>query len=185
MSGGGAAARAARSLRKDARWITQFFLRNTLAGSPLLPRVLRAVLYRLLGYRFETVNISDSVVLNNRHVRIGRETRISRGCYFEGSGAVDIGPECMVSPEVAFVTSNHAVTAAGEVSRDPEPLPITIGRRCWLGARVTVLGGTELGDGAVVTAGSVLGGRCAGGFVYSGVPARKVGRVSALAAPDA
>ena len=91
---------------------------------------------------------------SSEDVRIGAETSISRGCYFEGRGLVDIGPSCMVGPEVAFLTSKHGVGSDGTVDRIPTYLPITVGAGSWIGARATVLGGAEIGPGVIVTAGS-------------------------------
>jgi maltose O-acetyltransferase len=172
--------RIARSLRNDLKYAWRALLRNSVAASPLTPRVVRAAIYHVAGYRFETVNLAEGLILNNSYVRIGAETSISRGCYFEGRGLVDIGPSCMVGQEVAFLTSKHGVGSDGTVDRIPTYLPITVGAGSWIGARATVLGGAEIGPGVIVTAGSVVSGVCTGGFVYSGVPARKIGRTKAL-----
>jgi len=172
--------RVVRSLRNDLKYAWHAVLRNTVAASPLTPRVLRSAIYRAAGYRFETFNLAEGLILNNSFVRIGAETSISRGCYFEGRGRVDIGASCMVGQEVAFITSKHGVDANGSVERIPTYLPITVGEGSWIGARATVLGGAEIGPGVIVTAGSVVSGICAAGFVYSGVPARKIGRTKAL-----
>jgi maltose O-acetyltransferase len=172
----------ARTLQADGRHAWHSLLRNTIASSPFVPRVVRAILYRVAGYRFQTANIGERQIFNNGNVRLGRNTSVSRGCYFEGRGAVTIGAECMIGQEVAFITSNHDVQPGGTINRRPTHRPITVGTGTWLGARVTVLGGTEIGDGVIVTAGSVVSGVCTSGMVYSGVPARKIGRVKALAA---
>jgi maltose O-acetyltransferase len=172
--------RIGRSVRNDLKYAWRALLRNSVAASPLTPRVVRAAIYRVAGYRFETVNLAEGLILNNSFVRIGAETSISRGCYFEGRGLVDIGPSCMIGQEVAFLTSKHGVSSDGTVDRIPTYLPITVGAGSWIGARATVLGGAEIGPGVIVTAGSVISGVCTGGFVYSGVPARKIGRTKAL-----
>jgi maltose O-acetyltransferase len=176
--------RVAKSLRVDGRQMRRQFTRNTLAGSLFMPRVLRAVIFRALGYHFHTANIAAGVQMSNVNVSIDRNARISQGCFFEGHGQISIGVGCLIGHEVAFITSSHSVSAAGEINRQPDPLPITVGAGSWLGARVTVLGGTQIGEGVVVTSGSVVSGICDSGFVYSGVPARKVGRVKALARPS-
>jgi maltose O-acetyltransferase len=172
--------RLLRSTRNDLKYAWHALLRNTVAASPMTPRVLRSAIYRVAGYRFETFNLAEGLILNNSFVRIGAETSISRGCYFEGRGRVDIGASCMVGQEVAFITSKHGVDANGAVDRVPTYLPITVGDGSWIGARATVLGGTQIGPGVIVTAGSVVSGICTAGFVYSGVPARKIGRTKAI-----
>ena len=55
---------------------------------------------------------------------------------------------------------------------DGEPSPITIGDDVWLATRVRVLPGAVIGNGAVITAGSVVSGEIPPNVVAGGVPAR-------------
>nr|WP_239579054.1 DapH/DapD/GlmU-related protein [Microlunatus panaciterrae] len=49
--------------------------------------------------------------------------------------------------------------------------PVRIGADCWLGSRVTVLRGTDLGDGSVVAAHGVVRGSIPARSICAGVPA--------------
>lgn len=57
------------------------------------------------------------------------------------------------------------------------PEPARIGRGAWLGANVTILPGVNIGDGAVVGAGSVVTKDVEPNAVVVGSPARKVREV--------
>jgi acetyltransferase-like isoleucine patch superfamily enzyme len=51
---------------------------------------------------------------------------------------------------------------------------ITIGNDVWLGAKVTILDGTVIGDGCIVAAGAVVKGEFPPRSIIAGVPARVV-----------
>jgi acetyltransferase-like isoleucine patch superfamily enzyme len=72
---------------------------------------------------------------------------------------------------------DHAVgrpPASGEVSVSP----VRIGKEAWLGAKVTVLRGADIGDGTIVGAHSVVRGVIPPGVVAAGIPARVVRQVA-------
>lgn len=53
--------------------------------------------------------------------------------------------------------------------------PVRIGDDVWIGARVTILPGADIGNGAVIGAGSVVRGKIPPMVVAAGNPARVVG----------
>lgn len=59
-----------------------------------------------------------------------------------------------------------------------ESSSIVIGNRCWLGARVVVIGGVTIGEGAVVAAGAVVTRDVEPYTLVGGVPARVIRRLS-------
>lgn len=52
--------------------------------------------------------------------------------------------------------------------------PITLGRDVWLGANCVVLKGVNIGDRAIVGAGSVVTKSIPSGEIWAGSPARKI-----------
>jgi acetyltransferase-like isoleucine patch superfamily enzyme len=89
---------------------------------------------------------------------------------------ITIGDECLVSSDVMFVTHDGGTW----VGRDRDPRlsvfgRITIGRRCFVGARSIMLPGTTLGDRCIVGAGAVCKGSYPAGSVIAGVPGRVIG----------
>src|SRR6185503_9856915 len=55
--------------------------------------------------------------------------------------------------------------------------PITIEDDVWLAGRVSVLRGSRIGRGSVITAGSVVSGEIPSGVIAGGVPARVIRRI--------
>ena len=91
----------------------------------------------------------------------------------QGSGCVRIGRHCMISCEVMALTSNHDYRGGSipfgrkNVVRDVE-----IGDCCWIGARVMLLPGTRIGEGAIVQGGSVVHGTIPPLAICGGNPAK-------------
>ncbi len=57
---------------------------------------------------------------------------------------------------------------------------MTIGKRVWIGANVTILPGITIGDNAVIGAGSVVTNDIATNSVAVGVPAKRISIVEEM-----
>jgi maltose O-acetyltransferase len=81
-----------------------------------------------------------------------------------------------VGPECAFLTSHHNITMPHGrlVIGRPVFRDITIGARVWIGFRSTFLPGSSVEDDVVIAAGAVVSGHLSRGWIYGGVPARKI-----------
>jgi acetyltransferase-like isoleucine patch superfamily enzyme/acyl carrier protein len=148
-----------------------------LRGKPLVMNQGRAV----IGARFALSSlpvISHLIVGSGGSLEIGDGVIIGHGCAISCNRAVRIGDGTSVGPYLVLADSDfHVVGARHEA---PEPRPIEIGRNVKIGARVNVLPGSRIGDGATVLAGSTVSGVVAPHTVVSGVPAR-VGGADAAA----
>ena len=51
---------------------------------------------------------------------------------------------------------------------------IIIGKDCWIGAKVTILDGTVIGDGCIVAAGAVVRGYIPPYSIIGGIPAKVI-----------
>ncbi len=127
--------------------------------------------------------------------RIGAETRI--GPFVEIQRGVVVGARCKISSH-AFICSGvviedevfigHGVMFANDAApRAAGPdgalladgdwtlLPVTVRKGASVGSNATVLGGVEIGEGAMVGAGAVVTRDVPPHAVVAGVPARIVG----------
>jgi acetyltransferase-like isoleucine patch superfamily enzyme len=92
---------------------------------------------------------------------------IGRGTLFDLSRELTIGRGTMLAPGCFVTDHNHGIAPGVPMWRQPVVNSrVRFGSDCWLGARITVLPGVTIGDGAVVTR------DVAAGSIVAGIPAR-------------
>lgn len=129
----------------------------------------------ILGDRCgEWVNIERGVRFGDG-LTIGNGSGIGANSHIP-SGVV-IGDHVMMGQDVLMYTSNHSVDRTdipmGQQGFTQEK-PIIIGNDVWIGARVIILPGVHVGDGAVIGAGAVCTKDVPSFEVWGGNPARKL-----------
>ena len=168
------AALVAASLRDDLREGALAFLANTIAGSVLVPRVLRLLIYRLVGMDVGRANVRAGVTFTTNRVTLGWDAMVNRGCTFDNSERVTLGARVRVGPEVMFCTSTHELGGPEQRAAERTDKPVVVGDGCWIGTRAVLLPGVTVGDGCVIAAGAVVTSDCEPHGVYAGVPAKRV-----------
>lgn len=175
----GAGRRAWSPVRLDLGMALRHLLLNVIAGSGLVPRPLRYLVYRAAGIDVWTMNVFSGARITGTDLHIGRGTFINHECYLDASrGRIEIGRDCHLAPQVMVLTATHDLDDDGSVARESDYRVTKIGDRVWLGARATVLPGARVESGCIVAAGAVVTGHCLADGVYAGVPARRIRSVS-------
>ena len=93
---------------------------------------------------------------------------------------VYIGDDVMFGPRVTIVTGNHRTDLIGRTMKsvtDDEKLPendedVIIENDVWIGANATILKGVTVGEGSIVSAGSVVTKSIPPYQIWGGVPAK-------------
>ncbi|ALO67790.1 hypothetical protein AS189_16515 [Arthrobacter alpinus] len=123
--------------------------------------------------------LRGSGVIRNVGVGISVGSRTSIGAFnvLLGQGGITIGKDCLLSPNVTIVSENHNFESTDRTIRDQGEtrLETTIGNDVWIGAGATILGGSDIRDGAVIAAGAVVRGLVPAGAIVGGVPAKVLG----------
>lgn len=96
---------------------------------------------------------------------------VSGGCYIQGINGITIGDDTVFAPGVKIISANHD---PNDLSKWNEAEPITIGKRCWIGANAVILSGVQLGDDVIVGAGGVVTKSFPNCSVIAGVPAKVI-----------
>lgn len=107
---------------------------------------------------------------------IGDYAAIGANSFISVRGPVTIGRDTIMGPYVSIHPENHVfakkdvpIRLQGETRKG-----IAIGENCWIGAKVTILDGVHIGNGAVIAAGAVVTRDVPEHGVYGGVPARSL-----------
>ena len=117
--------------------------------------------------------------MSGGNVKIGKEVVIGPGCFFEArhTASIRIDERVSIGPYCILITTTHEngtpVRRAGQLISDD----ITIGVGTWLGTRVTVLPGTNIGAGCIVGANSLLRGEYPPNTLIVSPPARAVSTI--------
>ncbi|HEX2986183.1 MAG TPA: DapH/DapD/GlmU-related protein [Caproiciproducens sp.] len=138
-------------------------------------RILRGFSARLmLRHCGRDVNIESGAAVDCK-VSIGNRSGV--GVRSTIDGAVQIGDDVMMGPEVYMTTYKHCIDRTDiPMNRQgvcPE-CPIIIGDDVWIGARTVILPGVTVERGAVIAAGAVVTRNVPAFSVVAGVPARVI-----------
>jgi len=122
-----------------------------------------------------TSNIEPGVRLS-RGVVVRAGAGVGAGTWFLGSGRVVLGARLKMGPQCMFITNDHPIPPDGVSfsEHNGSEMSILVGEDVFMGARVTVLPGVTIGDGAAVGAGSVVSRDIPAGAVAVGNPAKVI-----------
>ncbi len=148
---------------------------NVLICEPIRARLVR----RLLG-----ADVGPGVTLN-AHLDFGNDARlitIGAGSHIQRRGTlladwgepITVGRDVFIGAEAMLWTGTHDIGPPERRCGRGFARPIVIGDGCWLGARVTVLGGVEIGAGSVIAAGALVNKSVPANELWGGVPARLI-----------
>ena len=130
---------------------------------------------------FSSVIISTSFNNLGEYIEIDSNTAIGEFAYLGGGGGLKIGAECIVGQYFSCHPENHSYQL-NELSFRHQPTTrkgIVIGRNCWIGSKVTILDGVEIGDNCVIAAGAVVTTSFPSNVVIGGVPAKLLKTITA------
>jgi len=104
------------------------------------------------------------------NITLGRHVSLGHDNHIWAFLPVRIGAYTQTAKDLLIIAGSHDVNTL-------EPLAgqdVVIGPGCWIGARVTIIGGVTIGRGCVIGAGAVVRGNLPDWSVAAGVPARVI-----------
>ncbi len=131
--------------------------------------------------RYYRLPHADSTAYIMYGSKISRDLVVAKYSFIgEGSMIgrnVSIGAYSMLGPCVMCLGDDHRYDVPGVptiFSGRPSLRSIVIGRDVWIGARSIILSGVEIGDGAIVAAGTVVSKNIPPCEIHGGIPNRKI-----------
>ncbi|MGK5050960.1 acyltransferase [Janthinobacterium sp. RB2P8] len=108
------------------------------------------------------------------NITIGSNVTIGADCQIGAMAPVVLGNYVRISRGVTIETATLDLSAALPYPHIAKP--ISIGNGVWLAAHVTVLGGVNIGDGAIIGAGAVISRDVPAGAIIVGSATRELKR---------
>lgn len=138
---------------------------------------IRRAFYRLAG-----VTVHDQAMINGTVRIVYPNAQIGKGTWLGAyarilptvEARITIGNNCDVGPGVMFVAGSHVLSDRSRRAGAGDSRPITIGDGTWVGARSTFLGGSSVGSGCMVAAGTLVRGEFPDNVMIAGTPARVI-----------
>ena len=107
-----------------------------------------------------------------KNIKIGKNVFINACCRFQDQGGIEIGDGSLIGHNTTIATLNHDFNPAKRQNLTPRP--VKIGKNVWIGSDCTILPGVEIGDGAIIGAGSVVTKSVPKNTIAVGNPARVI-----------
>ena len=153
--------------------------------------VLKIPIRGWIGKAFNLLNFDAFIkysVWYYRNLGIRIEDKITYICpdvYFDSANysVISIQSSVTISREVLFLVHDYSVHTAMVNIGWKAPIgktahfikPITVGKDSFVGARATLLPGTEIGENCIIGAGSVVKGKIPDNSIVIGNPGKVVG----------
>lgn len=136
------------------------------------PEELRELMGRLTGKKMDdTFRLFPPIYTDfGKNISIGKDVFINSGCHFQDQGGITIGDSSLIGHNVVLATINHDLNPRNH--RKNHYAPITIGSHVWIGSNATILPGVNIGNWAVVAAGSVVTKDVPAYTAVGGIPAK-------------
>jgi acetyltransferase-like isoleucine patch superfamily enzyme len=123
---------------------------------------------------YSRVVVSTSLHHLGEYIKIGNNVGIGEFAYLGGGGGLDIGDGCIIGQYFSCHPENHCHDEINVPIRlqGVHRKGIKIGKNCWIGSKVTILDGVEIGDGCIIAAGAVVTTSFPSNAIIGGVPAK-------------
>ena len=119
--------------------------------------------------------VTPVVFGDRKRIRLAPNLCPNNTLFNTSSGEIIIEQDVCFGHNVCLLTGTHDVRKKGRerISRFPASgRDIIVRRGVWLASNVTVIGPCEIGENAVIAAGSVVLGDVKADSIYAGTPAR-------------
>lgn len=132
---------------------------------------------RIFAEMGREVHIAENVYFGTGANIVARDhASFGKNMKIYGSAPIELGVHCIIGPDVTLVTGDHRVKLDARGNRwiMNSQRGIVIGDYTFVCANVTVTGGVTVGPSALVAAGAVVTNDVDEGWMYGGIPAKRI-----------
>lgn len=124
--------------------------------------------------KFTTIECTGTLKEIGLGLLVGNNVGLGTHGFFGCAGGIEIGNDVIFGNYVSMHSENHNYSQKCIPIRlqGVNRKGIKIGNNCWIGAKVTILDGSEIGNNCVIAAGAVVRGKFPDNSVIGGVPAK-------------
>lgn len=123
---------------------------------------------------FSTLTTTSHFSKYGKGLKMGNNSAIGDYTHFGASGGILIGDDVIMGSYISFHSENHNFNDTSKLIREQGVTSkgIILGNNIWVGAKVTFLDGSKIGNNCVVAAGAVVNNVFPDNVVIGGVPAK-------------
>lgn len=137
------------------------------------PELRRGTLARLFGRVGRKATVMPVFACDyGYNIVAGRNLFMNYNCVLLDCAPIVIGDDVQFGPAVQVYTAHHPLDAAARRDGLESASPVSIGDNVWVGGAAVICPGVEIGNDAVIGAGSVVTRSVPPGAVVAGNPAR-------------
>ncbi|MBN1913119.1 MAG: acyltransferase [Candidatus Omnitrophica bacterium] len=121
-----------------------------------------------------TIKTADVNFTGRARVTLGDNVWVGQNSILEGED-IELGDEVILAPFVHIMSNDHQRDLALkkiDLTKTVKSRPVRLKRNCWIGSGTRILKGVEIGECAIVGAGSVVTHSVEDLQTVAGVPAR-------------
>lgn len=108
------------------------------------------------------------------NIHLGKNFYANHGTVILDAAPVTFGDDVLLAPGVLISTATHPLDPVKRKKGIETAHPITLGNNVWVGMGAKILPGVNIGDNAVIGAGSVVNKDVKAGCKVAGVPAKPI-----------
>jgi acetyltransferase-like isoleucine patch superfamily enzyme len=137
---------------------------------------LRTIIVKKLfnSFGLESFIKDDVTIKGFENMKIGNNTAINKGCYFNAIGGINIGNNVAIAHDCSFHTNSHnyfnikmPIGKQGQSYKE-----INIEDDVWIGCNTVILQGVTIGQGSVIGANSLVNKDIPNFSIAGGSPAK-------------
>lgn len=123
---------------------------------------------------YSNLNVTSHLSKYGKGFKMGNNSAIGEFSHLGSAGGIVIGSDVIMGCYISFHSENHNFNDTSKLIREQGVTNkgIVLGNNIWVGAKVTFLDGTVVGNNCVIAAGAVVSGVFPDNVVIGGVPAK-------------